>query len=234
MKSLFTRSLLFLVTLGFFSCVENSKPAYEYMPNMYRTVTYETYGEYDIFENGQEALTPAEGSVSRGWRPYDYEDTRDGYAAAKAELTNPLPYTEKNLAKGRQLYTIYCAVCHGDQGDGQGILVQREKILGIPPYDDPGRAITEGSVYHVMYYGLNAMGSYASQTSIEERWMIDHYVMKLKNDLEGGQEIEYEEEAGSQSNQQMETLTPPVNAREDQSPNEVTRENGGQENQNEE
>lgn len=232
MKSLFTRSLMCIVTLSFFSCVENSKPNYEYMPNMYRTVTYETYGEYDVFLNEQEALMPAEGSVPRGWRPYDYEDTREGYAAAKAELTNPLPYTETNLAKGRQLYTIYCAVCHGDQGDGQGILVQREKILGIPPYDDPGRAITEGSVYHVMYYGLNAMGSYASQTSIEERWQIDHYVMKLKNDLEGGQEIEYEEEAGPQSNQQMETLTPPVNARDEVTPEDETVQGGAQENQN--
>src|SRR5690606_18630588 len=107
----------------------------------------------------------------------------------KSGLTNPVPYTEANLATGRQLYTIYCAVCHGDTGDGQGILVQREKILGIPRYDDQGRDITEGSVYHVMYYGLNAMGSYASQTTSHERWLITNYVMKLKNDLEGGAEL---------------------------------------------
>jgi hypothetical protein len=38
------------------------------------------------------------------------------------------------------------------------------------------------------------MGSYAAQTSEEERWKITHYVMNLKNELEGGEEIPFEEE----------------------------------------
>lgn len=197
------------------SCVENSHPNYQYMQNMYETVPYETYGAYDVFVNEQEAKLPAEGTISRGWRPYPYENSPEGYAAAKTELQNPLPYTEDVLAEGRALYTIYCAVCHGDQGNGQGILVQREKILGIPQFSDEGRALTEGSVYHVMYYGLNAMGSYASQTTIEERWKIDHYVMYLKNQLEGGPEREFEAEEQREirdSNGPEEKLMPPVNA----------------------
>lgn len=197
MKSLFRRSIFFLFAATLVSCMENSKPNYQYMPNMYETVSYEPYGAYDVFVNQQEAKLPVEGTIPRGWRPYTYENTPEGYAAAKANLQNPLPYTEENLAEGKALYTIYCAVCHGDAGDGKGILVEREKILGIPRYDDVGRAITEGSVYHVMYYGLNAMGSYASQTSIEERWLIDHYVMFLKNQLEGGPEIPFETEAAA-------------------------------------
>jgi mono/diheme cytochrome c family protein len=203
MKSLFRTTIFFLLAISAVSCVENGKPNYQYMPNMYETVPYEPYGAYDIFVNEQEAKLPVEGTVSRGWKPYEYENNPEGYAAAKANLQNPLPYTEENLNKGKNLYTIYCAVCHGDKGNGKGILVEREKILGIPSYDDVGRAITEGSVYHVMYYGLNAMGSYASQTSIEERWLIDHYVMKLKNDLEGGPVRKFENE---------EDLIPAVNA----------------------
>ena len=61
----------------------------------------------------------------------------------------------------------------------------REKILGIPSYDDPGRIITEGGVYHVQMYGLNSMGSYASQTNELERWQITQYVMNLKATLAG-------------------------------------------------
>ena len=208
MKSLFNKSLLFILAVSAVSCVDNSKPNYQYMPNMYETVSYEPYGEYDVFVNGQEAKLPAEGSVPRGWRPYEYENTPEGRQAAKEELQNPLPYTQQNYAAGKQLYTIYCAVCHGDQGDGQGILVQREKILGIPRFDDEGRNITEGGVYHTQYYGLNAMGSYASQTSIEERWQITHYVMSLKNSLLGGPEREFEEGT-------MENIIPAVNEEQD-------------------
>jgi len=195
MRSLFYKSVVVFLLAGLLvSCAGDDKPNYQFFPDMYEAVSYETYGAYDIFVNQQEAKLPVEGTVPRGWMPYDYPDTPEGKADAKANLKNPLPYTEDNLNEGKGLYTIYCAVCHGDKGDGQGILAQREKILGIPSFDDAGRAITQGSVYHVMYYGLNTMGSYAVQTNEKERWQIDHYVMKLKNDLEGGGEIAFEEE----------------------------------------
>lgn len=167
------------------SCAGDGRPNYQYMPNMYEPVGYETYSEADIFENGQEAKLPAEGTVPRGYSPYEYEDSTDGLNLAKAELKNPLQPTEENLAAGAQLYTIYCAVCHGDKGDGNGILVQREKYLGIPSYADPGRLITEGGVYHVQMYGINSMGSYASQTNELERWQITQHVMNLKATLKG-------------------------------------------------
>lgn len=194
MKNLFYKTIVLLMVGGLvMSCADSNAPNYQYMPDMYEPVGYEAYGEYDIFENGQQAKLPVEGTIPRGWKPYDYENTPDGMANAKANLQNPLPYTEDNLNEGKQLFTVYCAVCHGDNGDGQGILAEREKILGVPAYDDLGRAITEGSVYHVVYYGLNTMGSYAVQTSEEERWKITHYVMNLKNELEGGEEIPYED-----------------------------------------
>lgn len=193
MKSLFKRSIVFILAASAVSCVENRKPNYQYMPNMYETVSYEPYGAYDVFVNEQEAKLPADGTVSRGWKPYVYPNTAEGRQAATEQLENPLPFTEDNLATGKALYTVYCAICHGDNGDGQGYLVEREKILGVPSYDAQGRNITEGAVYHTQYYGLNAMGSYASQTSIEERWLITHYVMYLKNELEGTPQQEFEE-----------------------------------------
>lgn len=194
MTSLFHKSIFLFVLTGLLvSCSDKNEPNYQYFPDMYEAVSYETYGAYPVFQNEQEAKLPVEGSIMRGWLPYDYENTAEGRAAAKANLQNPLPYTEDNLNEGRQLYTIYCAVCHGDNGKGQGILVEREKILGVPSYDDAGRAITEGSVYHAMYYGLNNMGSYASQTTEEERWKIDYYVMSLKDKLQGNPERPFEE-----------------------------------------
>lgn len=185
MKRILNIGLVLVASITMVSCFDTAKPNYQYMPNMYEPVGYETYGESDAFYNQQVAMLPAEGSIPRGWQPYEYEDTNDGLLLAKAELKNPLPVTEENLAKGEQLYEIYCAVCHGDKGDGQGILVKNEKILGIPSYADAGRVITEGGVYHVQMYGLNAMGSYASQTNELERWQIAQHVMNLKAALEG-------------------------------------------------
>ncbi|MEO2064009.1 MAG: cytochrome c [Christiangramia sp.] len=193
MTSLFNKSIFAVVLAGLLvSCAGKDEPNYQYFPDMYEPVPYEAYGAYPIFQNEQEAKLPVDGSVPRGWLPYEYPNTPEGKADAKANLQNPLPYTEDNLNKGKALYTIYCAVCHGDKGDGKGILVQREKILGVPAYNDAGRAITEGDVYHVMYYGINNMGSYAVQTNEEERWQIDYYVMSLKAQLDGQAERPFE------------------------------------------
>ncbi|MFC5047289.1 c-type cytochrome [Aquimarina hainanensis] len=185
MKNTIKILALAILVSSIVSCKNEKSPNYVFMPNMYESVGYETYGDYEIFEDGQEAMLPVEGTVPRGWMPYDYENSPAGYKQAKDSLKNPLRYTEENLEKGKELYTIYCAICHGDKGKGKGTLVKRDKILGVPSYDDIGRAITEGSIYHVMYYGINSMGSYASQTSEHERWQIVQYVQKLKADLEG-------------------------------------------------
>ena len=175
--------LVLAVVFVAMSCKKEKSVNYQFMPNMYESVSYETYSEA-AFKDGVEAQLPAEGSVARGYIPFDIEGTTEGYELAKATLTSPLDSTQVDLAKGKELYDIYCGICHGNKGKGQGNLVKREKILGIPSYDDAGRAITEGSTYHTIYYGKNAMGSYANQLGEEERWQVVAYVLKLKSDLE--------------------------------------------------
>ncbi|WP_386128106.1 c-type cytochrome [Winogradskyella litorisediminis] len=166
------------------SCNKKTRRNYQYMPNMYESVGYEAYQESDAFANGVEAQLPVEGTLPRGYSLYEIEDTNEGYEEAKATLKNPLDSTQVDYEKGGPLYGIYCAICHGNKGAGQGHLVKTEKILGVPSYADEGRAITEGSIYHVIYYGKNSMGSYANFMSEEERWQVVAYVEKLKADLE--------------------------------------------------
>ena len=173
-------SLLVLI-ISITSCFDPSKPNYQYFPNMYESVGYKTYQESDAFPNGIQAQLPVEGSVPRGWKPYEYEDSNEGYESAKLNLKSPLVNNEENLKNGKKMYDIYCSVCHGSKGDGQGILMEREKFLGIPSYAD--RDITEGSIYHVLMHGINLMGSHAGQVDDEERWQIAQYVLKLREDL---------------------------------------------------
>jgi mono/diheme cytochrome c family protein len=179
MKSVYKIALLALTGITVSSCFNDKKPNYQYMPNMYESVGYETYSESDAFQRGGvEAQLPPKGTIKRGFEVYEYENTTAGYDLAKANSKSPLDSLAYNEEKAKELYTIYCGICHGDKGDGKGKLVKNEKFLGVPDYKT--RVITEGSIFHVETYGLNAMGSYANQVNQKERWMIAKYVMKLK------------------------------------------------------
>ncbi len=196
MKTIKNITIAIFTAVIMVSCFNDKKPNYQYFPNMYEPVSYEAYGDYNIFPNQQEAMTPPEHTVPRGFTPYDYENSTAGLELAKAELKNPYDVTEENLAVGNALYAVYCGVCHGDAGDGKGILATREKFLGIPSYADAGRNIVPGGIYHVETYGLNAMGSYASQTNEKERWQIAMHVMDLKAALKGEPSILETSKAG--------------------------------------
>ncbi|MFZ9189635.1 MAG: c-type cytochrome [Schleiferiaceae bacterium] len=155
---------------------DKTNPGYSYMDDMYRSPAHQTY------EPGT-AKEPAEGSVPRGYVPYTIPNTNEGYAASMANTEVPAFYETLDAEAGKQLYTQFCSHCHGEMGDGYGILMQREKILGIPGYGaDKLPNITPGSIYHVIMYGKNNMGSHASQLNYEERWKIIKYVWKLRMD----------------------------------------------------
>jgi mono/diheme cytochrome c family protein len=184
MKSLLKIVVCGVMIVSVTSCKNDNVPNYQYFPNMYQSPSYETYVGYEFFPEEQSALSPVEGTIARGHSLFEYVNTNADFVRAKAELISPLDSTQVNLSQGKELFNIYCAICHGTKGDGQGNLVKREKILGVPSYDDVGRSITEGGIYHTIYYGKNAMGSYANQLKEEERWQVVAYVLNLKADLE--------------------------------------------------
>ncbi|MDR6761256.1 quinol:cytochrome c oxidoreductase monoheme cytochrome subunit [Flavobacterium sp. CF108] len=181
MKRIYKITLLVGITILVSSCHNNSAPNYQYFPNMYESVAYEPYTEAKIFKGDKEGQLPVEGTINRGFEPYEYENSTAGYELAKANLKSPLTEEERNSGKGKELFEIYCISCHGAAGNGKGKLVEREKFLGVPSYKD--RDITEGSIFHVETYGLNAMGSHANQLSAHERWLVADYVLKLKSQL---------------------------------------------------
>jgi len=181
MMKILVKAIAVVGVLVLVSCQETSAPNYQFFPNMYQSVGYETYSESAAFNNGIEAQTPVNGTIKRGWMPFEVKNTAEGRIFAKDSLMSPLKSTEANLATGKDLYGIYCAVCHGKKGKGDGVLVKNEKFLGVPNYKD--RDVTTGSIYHTIYYGLNSMGSHAGQLNESERWQVAMYVSKLKADL---------------------------------------------------
>jgi mono/diheme cytochrome c family protein len=172
------------------SCTSDPlSPGLEYMPDMYRGISYETYSESPFSENGS-ALKPVSGTIPRFndetlpyHETYAYPNTNEGYEAAGLGLMNPYPATELILEKGKQVYTNFCVHCHGEKGDGNGTLVQRDKFAGVPSYYSAAlKDLPEGKMYHTIYYGKNMMGSHASQINYAERWAVIRYVQKLRAD----------------------------------------------------
>lgn len=180
MKSLKIIFSLIIIT-SIVACNNKRTPQVQYMPDMYESVSYNANGA--ISAGGKVVnRKPVAGTVSRnGIVAYDIPNTTEGYEKAKADLKNPFVASEENLAKGKQLYTIYCISCHGKKGDGNGVLSQREKFEGIPNYKD--RDLVSGNIYHVIMHGKNLMGSHSSQLSYKERWQVVHYVEKLRSEL---------------------------------------------------
>ncbi|HEX8270075.1 MAG TPA: cytochrome c [Flavobacterium sp.] len=183
MKRVYKIALLIGISIGISSCHSNTAERnVEYMPNMYESVAYETYTEADAFRGGVSAQVPPAGTIKQGFVPYELPNTNEGYEQSKAVTRSALDSTAvADMEKAKGLFDIYCAICHGTAGDGQGKLVKQQKFLGVPSYKD--RVITVGSVFHVETYGLNAMGSYANQLTPNERWLVAEYVMKLKSEL---------------------------------------------------
>ncbi|MBP7470288.1 MAG: cytochrome c [Flavobacterium sp.] len=183
MKSVYKITLLVGIAILVSSCHNNAEPNYQYMPNMYEPVSYNTYSQSDAFKDGKEGQLPVEGTINRGFEVYEYPDTPEALLAVKAaNLPSPLgALSEKDMEKAKGLFNIYCGICHGETGDGQGKLVKQGKFLGVPNYKD--REINVGSVFHVETYGLNMMGSHANQLSKHERWLVASYVMDLKSKL---------------------------------------------------
>lgn len=113
MKRIYKITLLVGITILVSSCHNNSAPNYQYFPNMYESVGYETYSEASVFKGGKEGQLPVKGTINRGFEPYEYENSTAGYELAKANLKSPLDSIERNSGKGKELFEIYCISCHG-------------------------------------------------------------------------------------------------------------------------
>ena len=171
------------------ACNDNKSTGLEYARNMYDPIAYNQDQPNKNFANGATSQTPPPNTKPVDYIRYEYPNTKEGYEASVA-LVNPLALTEKNLTEGKHFYTVFCAPCHGEKGDGQGHIVKLDKgISGVPAYHGADanssrgglmKDMPAGKIYHTIMYGLNAMGSHASQLSPEERWKVVMYVQQLQ------------------------------------------------------
>ncbi|MBN8703596.1 MAG: cytochrome c [Bacteroidetes bacterium] len=183
-KIITLKKLFFLLSTLYFvlsSCKSDpNSPGIEYMPDMYRGISYEANLENIVTgDTIATNLMPPKGSIARGFMPYAYGNDTAGYANSGRYLRNPIAASPEILAEGEILYSKYCVHCHGVEGKGDGAV--SSKLPGAPPsYSGALASLPEGKIFHSITYGKGLMGQHASQLSQEERWKLVHYVQKLQ------------------------------------------------------
>lgn len=184
----FVSALTGLVLAGFTSCGkrDENSPGVEFMPDMYRSPSLEYYQTHMV--DGQvemNAKQPVIGTVARGFIPYGYENTAEGYDKAGTSLKNPLTGKSRDEfeKEGEVLYGKFCVHCHGATGAGDGKVGL--KLPGPPPaYSGPLKNLPEGKIFHSITYGKGLMGPHYSQLTQEERWKLVYFVQKLQGPKE--------------------------------------------------
>ncbi len=135
--------------------------------------------ESKFFPNGSSARQPVEETVARGELN---EDTffHQGEVDGRLVVSFPEPVTLATLKRGRERFDIYCAVCHGRTGEGNGIVVERG--FPAPPtyHQDRLRQAPVGYLFGVMTRGYGVMYPYADRVSPEDRWAIVAYIRALQ------------------------------------------------------
>lgn len=177
-----------------------NSPGFEYMPDMYRSPSYETYLNNDAFggKDSMSARLPVPGTVAQNnagfdpsMIPYEMDASNESYAQSD-NVKNPVEYSELVGAEGKDLYMKMCQHCHGETGNGDGLVVTNGGFPPPPSYSTGNSSrggkmkdLSAGKIYHTITYGLNMMGSHASQISPEDRWKIVHYIYDLQGNKRG-------------------------------------------------
>ncbi len=167
-----------LVTV-FESCDSKREPGKIYMPDMTYSRAYEAYAPNNLKdENINYIPYPVEGTIRRGdLFPFTLSKDSAGYAQSR-DVKDPLPPLDTvQMGEAQRLFNINCAICHGPKLDAQGPLSTGGKIpavanLTLKQYVD----MPVGTMFYSVTYGKNNMGSYASQLTRTQRWMVIQYV----------------------------------------------------------
>jgi len=155
---------------------------YEFIPDMAHSLAYDAYSTNPIFRDGKTLQAPVPGTIAVGAAlPFRYAATPQDAERAGRELHNPFPASHAVLVRGQQVYTTFCAVCHGVRGAGDGPVIQTRKFPNPPSYTDRRLLdMPDGQMFHVITRGTELMPSYAGQISAEDRWKAIHYIRLLQ------------------------------------------------------
>lgn len=139
--------------------------------------------DWDESRPGHRAnMVPPANTAPRGFNPYKY---RNKPLDAEANLVNPLAgdFSPQIIELGKAKYDIYCGICHGPTGHGDGSIAPKMLVQPKNLVEEKANARTykDGRIFHVITDGQGLMGSYDTQITDEKaRWAVVNYVRTLQ------------------------------------------------------
>ena len=174
---------------------KSTQPPVWVFPDMDIQAKYKPQGENSFFADGRNDRPAPAGAVMRGQTADIHNVFSDDFRYPVAENPSlysgkdavgewyrgfPLEVTNELMNIGQEKYTIFCAVCHGASGNGNGI-TSKYGITATPTYhDDRLRNMTEGEIYNTIVHGKGLMKGYGYKLSVDERWAIIAYMRALQ------------------------------------------------------
>ena len=171
-----------------------TKTPIEVFPDMDRQARYKPQAENAFFADGRNDRPVPAGTVARGNYhnqlevfSADFEDTHLGDSAytygknpdGSFVDSIPVEITNQFMAQGQEKYEIFCAVCHGAAGDGNGV-TKPYGVLAANYHDDRLRGESDGYLFDVISNGKGLMYGLKDRITPEERWAIVLYVRALQ------------------------------------------------------
>jgi mono/diheme cytochrome c family protein len=133
-----------------------------------------------LFTDGNASRPLVAGTVARGHARTDSVLFQGIGADGKPAAEFPWPMTAEDLKRGQDRYNIYCYVCHGQTGYGDGMVVRRGFIKPQSFHSQRLKDAPPGYYFQVVTNGFGAMYSYAERVSPEDRWRIAAYIRTLQ------------------------------------------------------
>lgn len=149
--------------------------------DMHNQPRHEPHEASAFFDDGQASRPLVTGTIARG--QLTASDMRHGgLAPAGEEPADVFPFeiTRADLLRGQQRYNIYCSVCHGVDGDGKGMIVQRGFTPPPSLHEQRLKDAPAGHFFNVITSGWGAMYSYNDRVIPEDRWRIIAYIRTLQ------------------------------------------------------
>ncbi len=203
---------LSLVPLAFIAKARAStsaQPHVHIIPNMDFQPKAGAQDDFGIFVDDRATQLYPDGTVARG--ADSLRESDEFFRGIKGDdwthaFPKEVPLTMTTMKRGENRYKIYCAPCHGQSGDGQGVIANRADAVGAPTtgWSPPSNLleaqyvkIPHGQIFNTISYGIRTMPGYRAQIPEADRWAIVFYLRALQRaECESASNIEADKRGG--------------------------------------